>query len=101
MTYRIKSEARIDQTDLADWFEARLTGLGNEITDALTNLYRTLAIQPRLYGRVYRAPKGREIRVGMPKRFPILGHYEVTASEVVILSVVHARSINRPWRRRI
>jgi hypothetical protein len=101
MTFRIKPEARIDQSDLADWFEARRPGLGSQVAAALTDLYRTLTAQPRLYGRVNRAPRGREIRVGMPKRFSILVHYEVTATEVVILSVVHARSIRRPWRRRI
>jgi hypothetical protein len=34
------------------------------------------------------------------RRFQYVVHYEVTATEVVILSVVHARRRSAVWRRR-
>jgi hypothetical protein len=62
---------------------------------------QSLATHPRIYGRVARAPRGREIRQTRVPRFHALITYEVTATEVIILSVTPARSTRQPWRRRL
>jgi hypothetical protein len=42
-----------------------------------------------------------EVRYGMTRRFHAVVYDEVTATEVLILSVVHPRGRPRPWRRRL
>ncbi|MCI0700138.1 MAG: type II toxin-antitoxin system RelE/ParE family toxin [Planctomycetia bacterium] len=101
MNHRFLAEAFQDLRDMADWYEAQSPGLGDQFTDAAEAHAQNLAAQPRLYGRVPRAPSGREIRETLVPRFLVRMVYEVTATEVVILSVTHARSRRQPWRRRL
>jgi hypothetical protein len=101
MKHRFISEAYIDLLNLADLYEARLAGLGDRLTNEAEGHAVRMANQPRLYGRVPRAPRGREIRQTLLPSFLVVMTYEVLATEVVILSVTHARSVRRPWRRRL
>jgi hypothetical protein len=41
------------------------------------------------------------VRVARVGRFLVLMTYEVAATEVIILSVTHARSARQTWRRRL
>lgn len=101
MNVRLLVSARLDSFDIAEWYENRQTGLGDRFLRSLQDLVDNLAIHPRLHGRVTRSPKGREIRQARVSGFSIVATYEVTASEAVILSIVHARSIRQPWRKRL
>lgn len=101
MTYRLFGAAMADVLDIADWYNAQRAGLGDEFVDAVELFAAETAAQPRRYGRVPRAPAGREVREAMLTRFPYIVAYEVTPTEVVILSVTHGRTRRRPWRRRL
>lgn len=101
MNPRSLPEATWDVIDIADWYDQQSPGLGTRFRSRLDALVARLCVQPRMYARIRGAPRGREIRVALMNGFPFLVHYEVTATEVVILSVVHARSRNRPWRHRL
>ena len=86
---------------LAEWYDLQSVGLGDRLTDRVEEFVQARLATPRVCARVARSPRGREIRVGLTRRFPVLIHYEVTAMEIVVLSVVHARSRSRPWRSRL
>ncbi|MBX9582339.1 MAG: type II toxin-antitoxin system RelE/ParE family toxin [Gemmataceae bacterium] len=101
MSARLAPEALYDAIDAADWYEQQSPGLGTRFEAAVDALVLTLTAQPRLYPRVARAPRGREIREGPVPGFPFVAGYEVIGADVVVLSIDHARSIRRRWRRRL
>lgn len=101
MNYRFLPLARWDLFDAADWYDGQLAGLGQEFSDEVRARVLALAGQPRLFGRVQPPVRGREVREAPVHRFPYLVIYEVTAIEVVIVAVVHARRSQRVWRRRL
>ena len=101
MTPRITAGASADLVALAVFFDARQQGLGARFNADFDALVRRLLVRPRLYAPVYRPPRGRDIRESMTSKFPVRVVYEVTAAEIVIWSVTHARARRQPWRRRI
>jgi len=101
VTVRLIAEAIDDVAELADWYDHFRPGLGTRFRTSVGRLVGTLGTHPRLFGRVRGAPRGREFRIAATRRFRAKVVYEVTATEVVILSVVHARSNRRLWRRRL
>ena len=101
MTVRLLAEAADDVAELADWYDQLRGGLGVRFRASIGRLVGTLGTHPRLFGRVRGAPRGRELRIATTHRFRAKVVYEVTATEIVILSIVHARSNRRPWRNRL
>ena len=99
--YRFVPLARDDYFDLLDWYEARHVGLGDRFADDVEDSVARIRRFPHTYPGVARPPRGRDVRIGRTRRFRAVIHYEVTATEVVILSVVHARSRYRPWPGRL
>ncbi len=101
MNPRLLPGAADDIADIVDWLDQQPLQLGTRFRAALNTLVNRLCQQPRMYGRVRRAPRVREVRVAPMRRFSHVVHYEVTATEIVILSVVHARRRAAPWRHRL
>lgn len=101
MNVRLLAPAQAELIDAADSYEQRAVGLGARFHDALDELVANLTVQPQMYGRVSRVPRGRDVRLAPVGVFEYVAVYEVTAAEVIILSVTHARSVRQPWRRRL
>jgi plasmid stabilization system protein ParE len=101
MNFRFAPGARFDLFDLVDWYEAKHTGSGTRFATAFDDTLNSILAQPQMYGRINRAPRGREVGVARVGQYLVLLTYEVTATEVIILSVTHARSNLNPWRRRL
>ncbi len=101
MNVRFLLDALLDVQFIATWYNRRQAGLGDRFTDAVDEFAADRGPFPRSHARVSRAPAGREVREGMTDGFPYRVAYEVTATEVVILSVIHAHRRTRPWRRRL
>lgn len=101
MNPRLLPGAADDIADIVDWLDQQPLRLGTRFRAAFNSLVHRLCQQPRLYGRASRAPRGHEVRVLRIRRFNYLVHYEVTATEVVILSVTHAHRRSAAWRRRL
>lgn len=101
MNYRFAPGARADVFDLVDWFDQVSPGSGDAFYLAFEAALQRLLAQPRAYGRVHRAPAGREVREALVYGYLVIVTFEVRPSEVVLLSIVHARSIRRPWRQRM
>ena len=100
MTARLIAGAWSDAFDAADWYERQAIGLGDRSLLAIDQLVDVLALQPRLFARVSRPVRGREIREAPVSGFPFVATYEILGTDVVILSVTHGRSIRQAWRRR-
>lgn len=101
MTYRFLDAARADLDDAAAWYESRQIGLGGELIDEVYAAVVRVVAMPLAYPKVAGCPRGREVRVVVPHRFDFLVVYEATATEVVIVSVTHGRSVGRHWRQRL
>ena len=99
MNFRFVPGARLDLNELVDWYEAQYPGPGARFATAFDATLHGILTCPHAHGRVTRAPRRREVREAMVPPFQVLLTPELTAGEVVILSVTHARSARGPWRR--
>jgi plasmid stabilization system protein ParE len=100
VTYRFLAAARAEFDAAVDWYDARQSGLGDDFADEVYAAVQRIVANPHAYSRVPRVPRGREVRTLKVDRFAYLVVYEVLPSEVLILSVCHAHSRGRAWRRR-
>jgi plasmid stabilization system protein ParE len=101
MNVRLLGAAWSDAFDVAEWYDQQSSGTGDRFLAAIDQLVDDLARHPRLYGRVNRPPRGREIRQAPVPGFQYLATYEIIGNEVVVLSVTHGRSRRQPWRQRL
>ena len=101
MNYRFAPGARMDVFDLVDWYDQQNPGSGVSFHTAFEAALQRILAQPRAYGRVARAPAGREVREALVRGYLVIITFEVTATDLVILAVTHARSFRRPWRQRL
>jgi plasmid stabilization system protein ParE len=101
MNPRLLPGAADDIAEIVDWLDQRPLRLGTRFRTALNTLANRLCQFPHSCPRVGRAPRGHEVRVARVRRFKYLVHYEVTATEVVILSVTHAHRRSAAWRQRL
>ena len=99
--FRFVPLARSDDFDLLDFYDARRPGLGDRFALDVERFIARIRRFPRLYQSVARPPVGREVRIGSTRRFEAVILYEVTATQVVVLSVSHKRSRRPPVRRRL
>jgi plasmid stabilization system protein ParE len=96
----VKPDARWDVIDTAADY-TRQPGLGGDFATEVEGVWRTIAAQPRLFGRVRYGKAGREIRQALVRRFPYLVVYEVRGSDVIVLAVTHVRARHRTWPGRL
>jgi plasmid stabilization system protein ParE len=102
VTARVTYPAELDIDDAAAWLESINPGSGQQFAAAAQQMVNRLCATPRLYERVRRSPRGREVRQGLiPGGSNFVMTYEVTATEIVVWSVGHARQWSQPWRRRM
>lgn len=93
--------ARWDAIDAADKYESQVRGLGARFLAAVDDAVRKIAAQPRAYGRAPGVPPKRDVRFRRVNRFSYVIYFEVAATEVIILAIVHAHRSQRVWRRRL
>jgi plasmid stabilization system protein ParE len=100
MSVSVTPLAWADVRDIAVEWEIADPGGAREFFDRFEATLTILEQFPRLYGRVRRAPSGREIRCAPIRRTMYLAVYEVIDDEATIFSVAHARR-HEPWRSRL
>ena len=101
MTYRFHHEARVEFDAAVDWYDAHQPGLGDDFIAEVYATVQKIVSNPHAFARARRTPPGREIRFLKVDRFEYVIYYEVTPSEVVILSVAHGRRGRQTWRGRL
>ena len=97
MTYRlvVRRQAKADIREAARWYERQRVGLGRAFvqqTDALLDLIR---LNPKQYQVVYR-----EVRRGIPRRFPYGVFYRIEGSEILVFAVVDLHRDPSIWQDR-
>ena len=101
MNLIVKPGARWDVIDVAARYNALQPDLGADFSTEVENVWRTIAAQPRLFGRVRYGKAGREIRQALVRRFPYVVVYEVRGADIVVLAVTHVRARRRTWPGRL
>ena len=101
MIVRNDPRADADLEAAADWLDGFTAGSGDRFLAAVRDALRRIGSQPGLHGKVYRPPRGREVRQGLMPGTVFVVTYEVTPTEIVVWSVGHAKQRSQPWRRRM
>jgi plasmid stabilization system protein ParE len=101
MNARLGTLAQADLIDYAVWYTTRSPITGRRFLLAIEEFRASLSRTPRLYERVPRPPRGREVRQGMIPGFPFIAVYEILPNEIVIIDISHASLRRRPWRGRL
>jgi plasmid stabilization system protein ParE len=89
-----------DVNDIADYLDGQSAGVGGDFLDRFQATLTILEQFPRLYGRVARCPRGREIRCAPIGRTMYLVIYEVRADDASVFAIIHGRR-RQHWRSRL
>ena len=101
MIINFHGEAHADIFKALIRLEQRANGRGLRFRTYCHRWISMLSTFPQLGGRVRRSVPGREVRLLILKKYRYLVHYEVTAQEIIILSVTDGRRRGHPWRQRL
>lgn len=92
-----RKEALDDLLSTINWYEKQVPGLGDEFYIAFSNEIRIIRHNPLIY-----APKYREIRKAITKRFPYIIYFIVKPPEIVIvIAVLHMKRGSIAIKKRI
>ena len=97
MAHRITVSARAirEMGEAYEWYEEQVTGLGNELLEALETQFEVIAQSPQLYAETQRG-----VRRALLSRFPYGVFYAAKGDIVSILGIVHTSRHPRRWPRR-
>lgn len=84
LTLLIEEQARLDIYNAYEWYEDKLTGLGEEFKEILDASFEMLLISPNGYEKF-----GRHHRQFPMDKFPYVILYEATKSNLYIDAVFH------------
>ncbi len=75
-----------DTQEAYDWYEEKMTGLGNKFLGELEDCYLKIEKYPEAFGRFYKNYR----KAGL-KKFPYLVIFTIIKNEVIILAVFHGK----------
>ena len=101
MHLRNRLGAKRDMIEAASWYERNRVGEGGRFMASVNAVVSILLVSPYAGTKVKRGVKGHEVRWFKTTTYPYLIHYEVTPTEIVVLSVTDARRRGHPWRQRL
>jgi hypothetical protein len=101
MNIRLHNEANNDIVRIYIRLDRRAIGRGAKFRAYFNKRVALLSSFPQSCAKVRRGVPGREVRLLILKKYKHLVHYEVTATEIVVLSVTDARRRGHPWRQRL
>jgi plasmid stabilization system protein ParE len=78
------------------YYEAQLTGLGDEFLEAVRAQLDRIVDNPKLYGVLHR-----RVRAAPMRRFPYVVYYRPSSTDILIIGVLHGRRSTRTWRKRL
>ncbi len=85
-TVIVKQEAHQDTIDAYNYYEEKLTGLGERFLDALQQRYKELSANPTFYGYIDEDPLKilRDVKL---EKFPFVVVFEIIENQVVVYAV--------------
>jgi len=85
-----------DAIVIFDWYECKLTGLGDRFINELEVAKNDLLNNPLAF-----AKWNKGIRRMVMRKFPYKLFYKIYDDQIVILAIIHARRSNRYLKRRL
>lgn len=85
-----------DAIVIFDWYEDKLTGLGDRFINELEVAKTDLLNNPLAF-----AKWNKSIRRMVMRKFPYKLFYKIYEDEIVILAIIHARRSNRYLKKRL
>lgn len=92
---RFRKEVEADLKQARRFYEARRTGLGDELVGAVRTLVARIARVPLEFPVVHRG-----IRRALLRRFPYAVYFRSNADEVLVVAVMRQSARARRWRSR-
>ena len=85
-TVIVKQEAHQDTIEAYNYYETKLTGLGERFLNALQQRYKELSENPTFYSYIDEDPLKilRDVKL---EKFPFVVVYEITENQVVVYAV--------------
>jgi plasmid stabilization system protein ParE len=97
----VRSEARQDVADAADWYDRQLSGLGDrfvgEYIDALTRIESA----PLSFGMLETVPGVPNLHRCQIHKFPYVVVFRVLPAEVLVVAVIHTSRDEGFWLIRL
>jgi plasmid stabilization system protein ParE len=91
----VNPEAEADLADARQWYETERSGLGDELIDAVSNVFARVQRAPRLYAKVFQ-----ELRLALVRRFPYVVVYRIDDDQITVVAVYHTHRDPRGWQSR-
>lgn len=86
-----------DEVDEAyRWYEQQRAGLGDDFLAAIEEVFRRIGTTPEAHAIIYK-----DIRRGLPRRFPYAVYYRVHPDRVEVVAVQHTRRDPSSWQSRV
>ncbi|MFZ4700119.1 MAG: type II toxin-antitoxin system RelE/ParE family toxin [Candidatus Methylumidiphilus sp.] len=92
---RLLPEAKAEFDAAADWYEQQRRGLGLDFVTRIREVFKRLAVNPKLYAMVYR-----DVRQAIVTRFPYVVLYREVQGEILVISVFHTAQNPTLWQIR-
>ncbi|MCX7111355.1 MAG: type II toxin-antitoxin system RelE/ParE family toxin [Proteobacteria bacterium] len=92
---RLLPEAKAEFDAAADWYEQQRRGLGLDFVTRIREVFKRLAVNPKLYAMVYR-----DVRQAIVTRFPYVVLYREEPGGILVISVFHTAQDPTPWKTR-
>ena len=92
---RLLPEAKAEFDASADWYEQQCRGLGVDFVARIREVFKRLAVNPKLYAIVYR-----DVRQAIVTRFPFVVLYREVPGELLVISVFHTAQDPSLWQAR-
>jgi toxin ParE1/3/4 len=92
---RLLPEAKAEFDAAADCYEQQRRGLGVDFVTRIREVFKRLAVNPKLYTMVYRA-----VRQAIVACFPYVVLYREVQGEVLVISVFHTAQNPTLWQIR-
>lgn len=92
----IAPEVERDLAEASAWYEARRSGLGEELLSCVDACIAAICRMPEMHAVVHQ-----QYRRGLVRRFPYAVFYEYMAGTVTIYAVFHTSRDPDKWRQRL
>lgn len=102
MTLLISQAAHNDIATAVAWYEDQRSGLGIRFLDALNYLLESIENTPESFPPDETGPRQRNLRFGLPRRFPYKVVFEqLPNGRTIVLAVAHTSRHPDGWKSRL
>ncbi len=101
MKVRWQNAAKEELIHVAEWYEDRQAGLGQEFLDEVDHLVEMLHQNVERFPRYEATPIRRDVRRASLKRFPHQVLFELTANQVWFVAIAHPSRRPQYWTKRL